>query len=46
MTAIALEQKSAVIHSTEEVVEKLGVPLLVAVPKVERSMPETAAAAA
>ncbi len=34
MIAIGLEQKSAVIRSTDEVLDKLGVPLIVAVPKV------------
>ena len=34
MVAIALEQKSAVIRSTDEVLDKLGVPLIVATPKV------------
>lgn len=33
--AITLEQKSAVIHSSDEVSEKLGSPLIVAVPKVQ-----------
>ena len=38
MTAIALDQKSAVIRSTDEVDEKLGLPLLVAAPKVDEKM--------
>lgn len=38
MIAIALDQKSAVIRSTDEVDEKLGMPLLVAAPKVEEKM--------
>ena len=38
MIAIALDQKSAVIRSTDEVDEKLGMPLLVAAPKVDEKM--------
>ena len=40
MLAIALDQKTAVIRSTDEVDEKLGMPLLVAAPKVEEKMTE------
>ena len=38
MTAIALDQKSAVIRSTDEVEEKLGAPLLVAAPMVDAKL--------
>ena len=38
MIAIALDQKTAVIRSTDEVDEKLGMPLLVAAPKVDEKM--------
>lgn len=38
MIAIAIDQKSAVIRSTDEVEEKLGMPLLVAAPKVDEKM--------
>ena len=38
MIAIGLDQKSAVIRSTDEVDEKLGMPLLVAAPKVDEKM--------
>ena len=40
MLAIALDQKTAVIRSTDEVDEKLGMPLLVAAPKVDEKMTE------
>ena len=38
MTAIAMDQKTAIIRSTDEVEEKLGTPLLVAAPKVDDKM--------
>ncbi len=38
MIAIALDQKSAVIRSTDEVEEKLGIPLLVAAPMVDAKL--------
>ncbi|MGE0315512.1 MAG: GumC family protein [Lautropia sp.] len=38
MVAIALDQSSAVIRSTDEVEDKLGIPLLVAAPKVDAKL--------